>query len=106
VKRQSAGPRPNVDRRSDASTLQSGFARAEGAERYLRRGSVAVAQNLSDHRHRCGGLADAGKRESFTKWLHGWLSRPHAGPLPPRPYHGADPAPRALGPVKPVQSLA
>ena len=32
VKRQPAGPRPNVDRRSDASTLQSGFARAEGAE--------------------------------------------------------------------------
>ena len=32
VKRQPAGPRPNVDRRSDAPTLQSGFARAEGAE--------------------------------------------------------------------------
>ena len=67
VKRQPAGPRSNVDRRSDASTLQSGFARAEGAERYLRRGSVTGAQNLSDHRHRCGGLVDAGKQESFTK---------------------------------------
>jgi hypothetical protein len=33
VKRQPAGPHSNVDRRSDASTLQSGFARAEGAER-------------------------------------------------------------------------
>ena len=32
VKRQPAGPHSNVDRRSDASTLQSGFARAEGAE--------------------------------------------------------------------------
>ena len=69
VKRQPAGPRPNVDRRSDASTLQSGFARAEGAER-PRRGSVTVAQYLTDHRHRCGGLADAGKREWSTKWIH------------------------------------
>ena len=67
VKRQPAGPRPNVDRRSDASTLQLGFARAEGAERYVRRGSVTGTQNLSDHRHRCGGLACAGKQESFTK---------------------------------------
>jgi hypothetical protein len=44
-----------------------------------------VAQNLSDHRHRCGGLADAGKRESSTKCLDGWLSRPQTGPLPPLP---------------------
>jgi hypothetical protein len=76
---------------------------------------------MNDHRHRCGGLADAGKREWITKWLHGWLSRPQAGPLPPlprgrsgtqgtgasvtslatahHPYHGTDPAPRALCPV-------
>jgi hypothetical protein len=70
VKRQPAGPRSNVDRRSDASTPQSGFARAEGAERYLRRGSVTGTQNLTDHGHRCGGRADAGKRESIAKWLH------------------------------------
>ena len=96
VKRQHAGPRANVDRRSDASTLQSGFAR-RGRRAMLTQRKRNWAQYLSDHRHRCGGLADAGTRESFTKCLDGWLSRPQTGPLPP--YHGADPAPRALGPV-------
>jgi hypothetical protein len=43
------------------------------------------APKTSDHRHRCGGLAGAGKRESITKWLDGWLSRPQTGPLPPLP---------------------
>jgi hypothetical protein len=41
---------------------------------------------MSDHRHRCGGLADAGKRESFTKWLS-WMAEqaPNRAPAaPPR----------------------
>jgi hypothetical protein len=89
VKRQPARPRSNVDRRSDASALQSGFARAEGAGRRAPSDTYAeeaqLVQSLNDHRHRCGGLAGAGKRESVTKWLHGWLSRPQAGPLSPLP---------------------
>jgi hypothetical protein len=39
---------------------------------------------VSDDRHRCGGLADAGRRESFTKWLK-WLAEqaPSRGPAAP-----------------------
>jgi hypothetical protein len=29
--------------------------------------AVGPPAEVSDHRHRCGGLADAGKQESFTK---------------------------------------
>jgi hypothetical protein len=72
---------------------QSGISLApsEGAERYLRRGSVSGTQNLTDHHTDtactgCGGRAGAGKRESITKWLS-WMAdqAPNRAPAaPPR----------------------
>jgi hypothetical protein len=36
-------------------------------------GVQSLLTALTDHGHRCGGRADAGKRESITKWLS-WLA--------------------------------
>jgi hypothetical protein len=78
VKRQPAGPRSNVDRqkirRLDSRLFNQEFARTEGAERYLRRGSVTGTQNLTDHGHRAAvvpvPVLARGRGQSIAKWLH------------------------------------
>jgi hypothetical protein len=91
-------------RRLDSSIRN--FARAEGAERYLRRGSVITGtQILTDRPPRTDTgaavvpmLASASRSQSGYIWV---AEQAQAGALPP--HHGAEPAPRALGPVRAEQ---